>query len=299
MSGSHKRTLARTAIIAAVSLVAVSSAKADGIAWQTDMQAAAKQAQVTGKPMLIQFTASWCHYCRKMKATTYADSKVSAYVTANFVPVMLDADKHGEIVKKLRLRGLPATVIVAPDLVILGKLNGYQNATKLTTELGKALKMRQKVAAVAYAKPAGAPVAAKTSQKQAGPPRTVAPSRKPAATARVQPVKQTREVPIAFGGLSLVSLRESRELKSGTSEFRTTHDGYALYFANSVELQKFNKAPERYWPKYSGQCVVSAAEGRRVVGNPEFGVLYRDAVWMFETAEKMSRFVKNPDQFVK
>ncbi len=292
MSGSKKRTLVRTAMIAAVSLVMCNSAQADGITWQTDMRAAHKIAQASGKPMLIQLTASWCHYCRKMKATTYADPKVATYVTANFVPVMLDADKHGDVVGKLNLRGLPATVVVAPNLAILSKLNGYQSSKHLTIELNKTLQAMRKVASVGYAKPAKRASAKPPIPAQAIPTRNI-------ATMPVRPVARTRPVAPAFGGLSLVALREGRELKTGKPTFQVNHGGVVLHFANNDEVADFRKSPERYWPKHGGLCAVSAASGQRAVGRPQFGVLYRDSVWMFETAEKMKQFVENPKQFAQ
>jgi len=293
MSGSKEGTLVRTAMIAAVSLLACSNAQADGITWQTDMRAAHKHAQASGKPMLIQLTASWCGYCRKMKATTYADPNVVRYITASFVPVMLDADKHGDIVGKLNLRGLPATVVVAPNLVILGKLNGYQSSKRLTVELNKTLQAMRKVVSVGYARPAKQATAKPPTPTRAAATAHVA-KKKP-----VPPVTQTRPVVPAFGGLSLVALREGRELKTGKAVFQMNHGGTVLYFANKDEVTEFRRSPERYWPKHGGQCVVSAASGQRVAGRPEFGVVYRDSVWMFENAEKMRRFVENPSQFAR
>ncbi len=285
MSSLVKNGIVRTAVIAACAFFTVQPATAGELRWQTDVRVGLQQSRASGKPMLIQFTADWCHYCRKMKSTTYADSSVTSYVDSKFIPVMLDADQHAEIVKKLNLRGLPATVIVAPDLTILNKLNGYQSAEKLKRQLGTTLAARTKVASVGYAKQTvQKPVTAKDVAK--------GPTKKPLPS--VRPRRNW-----AFGGLSLVSLRDNRELVQGNGEFAVRYRDLEMCFVDEAELKKFMANPKLYWPKAKGQCQVSLADGKSMQGRPQYGVLFRDQVWMFESAEKMNRFIKSPGKYAK
>ncbi len=264
-----------TILLCVVSLDAVAA----DIQWNDSVQTALGESRATGKPMLIQLTADWCGYCRKMKAVTYTDKAVQQQVSAGFVPVLLDADENAALFKKLELRGLPATVVVAPDLRVLKKLNGYQRPEKLRTELSSvsAEFAKSKVAAVGYTKPVSAPAAAQTRPSTAN-----APAGRQAA----------------FGGVCLVTLRDHRKLVRGDQQFSMTYRGIPVSFAGQEELRKFKASPEHYWPEHDGLCVVSAKHGDRVAGRPEFGVTFREHVWMFATQADMQAFVQDPQSYL-
>lgn len=134
--------------LVAVLLGAVSAEAADPreprkITWGTNLRKAAATSKTTKRPLLIKVTASWCGYCQKMKKTTYADDTVVKHVNACFIPVIVDADKHEELVQSLHVEALPTTVIISPDMKILKKIEGYKNAKELNTDLNKVCKHKQ------------------------------------------------------------------------------------------------------------------------------------------------------------
>lgn len=281
MSGPQFRRITLSAVLAAVcGLTFADTALAEDLDWQHDLPAALSASKASGKPMLIQFTADWCVYCRKMKATTYADPKVKEDIQARFVPVLLDADKNPALVKQLGLRGLPATVVVASDMRILKKLNGYQKATKLQSELAQVAAPRQKVTSVSLRKPGVATLGAQPASRQ-----KVVPAPKPKAR-------------YGFDQACLVSLLDKRELVRGQPEFVATYRGHNVCFASAEALAAFRRNPRNYWPRNNGQCQVAAASGKQVTGRPEFGVRYRGETWMFATLESMKRFVDNPKAYL-
>ncbi|MFN9977132.1 MAG: thioredoxin fold domain-containing protein, partial [Phycisphaerae bacterium] len=81
------------------------------------------------------FTASWCVYCKRMEKTTFTDRQVVQRVQSSFVPVRIDADRHKELVQKLEVRGLPAILIVSPDLRIIDRISGFQTPEALIQKL--------------------------------------------------------------------------------------------------------------------------------------------------------------------
>jgi len=105
------------------------------IQWQSDLEQAVASARESKKPLLIQLTASWCGYCEKMHRETYQDKRVIAAVNKCFVPVMLDADANPEVMKLLKVEGLPTTVVVLTETREASSITGFRTAKQLQSDL--------------------------------------------------------------------------------------------------------------------------------------------------------------------
>jgi thioredoxin:protein disulfide reductase len=86
--------------------------------WTSSLGAGLAQAEREGKPVLIDFWATWCKNCLTMDATTFEDSGVKAAIDG-YVKVKVQAeDPDAEPAKALLTRfksvGLPTYVIVRP-----------------------------------------------------------------------------------------------------------------------------------------------------------------------------------------
>jgi thioredoxin-related protein len=97
------------------------------IAWQS-YQEGLVQAKELDKPVLINFTAGWCKYCRKMKQETYTDLAVIAYVSEHFVPVMVDTEKERRIAAEYFVRGLPTIWFLTGEGQRITNLPGFVDA---------------------------------------------------------------------------------------------------------------------------------------------------------------------------
>ena len=87
-------------------------------ATEADFAAALEQAAGTGRPLLLDFTASWCKNCHAMEKTTLRDPAVRQ-VLSGLVPLTLRADRPGEapargILAALQVPGFPDPLLYLP-----------------------------------------------------------------------------------------------------------------------------------------------------------------------------------------
>lgn len=257
----------------------------DEVRWNTNVESSLQQANQSGQLVLMKFTADWCVYCKKMERDTFAKPAVAGFVNQNFVPALVDADKHQQLVKHLKIKGLPAILIVSPDMVILERISGYQTEAKLLPTLKRAIATH------------GSKVSA--SQPQL---RTVSqPALDPTMTRPTAPTKPAPKPAVtkpAFGGLCLPSVTEQRSLVSGTPQHSLAYQGKFLYFRDAAQKQKFLSNPTRFWPARNGNCPVSETGGQKIEGRLEYAAMYNKQLWFTASPEKMKAFIANPSAYV-
>jgi thioredoxin-related protein len=108
----------------------------DAIEWEKDHAAALAKASSSGKLALVVFRADWCGFCKKMDAETWP-----AVVKAmkGFVAVRIDADANETLWKeRYKGTGLPTAIIVTPEGVAVGRIQGFREAKEFE-EILKAL----------------------------------------------------------------------------------------------------------------------------------------------------------------
>ena len=110
-----------------------------GINWTTDFRQGVAEAQQFGRPMLIRVTADWCGHCTRMKQETYAHSGIIRDIETGFVAIDLDADQNRELVQRMGVQSLPATLVIAPDFRIVDREQGYRSAEQLSSVLRRHL----------------------------------------------------------------------------------------------------------------------------------------------------------------
>lgn len=100
-------------------------------------------------------------------------------------------------------------------------------------------------------------------------------------------------------GYCPVTLIEKRVWRKGDVRFGAVHQGRTYLFAAEDAQKKFLADPDRFAPILSGvDAVQLASNGRTVDGRRDFGVVYRNQVYLFENAASRDAFEKAPDRFV-
>jgi|GEM_PF-1252145 len=243
-------------------------AHAQSVAWRNNLQRAAAESSKSQKPILLDITATWCTYCKKMKKT-YANRDISRQINSCFIPVVLDADQNQKLMNTLGVEALPATIIISPKFEVVKKIVGYQTPAELNREIGKFCRRAAKKKQIAQ--------------------RTTRPA---------SSKKQTKPAPFAFKKLCLVTLLEKREMKYGNTKFASTFNGQKVCFASAEMKRKFDANPAKYWPVLNGLDVVNYADKRmKKAGNPGWVAIYRDRIWFFATDSERQQFAKTPNRY--
>lgn len=76
------------------------------IVWVKDYEQGLKAAKEQGKPLLLDFTASWCPPCRTMEKVFWTQKDVIE-LSKQFVCVKIDSDKNVDLKRKYGVKGIP------------------------------------------------------------------------------------------------------------------------------------------------------------------------------------------------
>jgi thiol:disulfide interchange protein len=96
------------------------------IDWGEDLPSALERARGEGKPVLVNFYADWCVWCKRLEATTFKDAQVADLLSDRVVPVSLNVDGNGKELSDLyQVDGLPTILVLDTDGREIGRIPGY------------------------------------------------------------------------------------------------------------------------------------------------------------------------------
>jgi thiol-disulfide isomerase/thioredoxin len=133
--------LSAPAVLALCSLLLLVSvdARASGEGWYTSLREAEEVALREGKPILADFSTSWCGSCRNLERNTFPNPTVQARM-GNFVKVRVDGDEHPDLVRSYGISGYPTLIAMSPGGKELNRTVGYVDASELTSDLDRAIR---------------------------------------------------------------------------------------------------------------------------------------------------------------
>jgi thioredoxin-related protein len=77
------------------------------------------------RPLLIHFTADWCHWCKVMQRDTYAHLEVRKMMHSAFVAVMVDADREPRLRSEFMVQGLPTVWFLTAEGQPITSIPGF------------------------------------------------------------------------------------------------------------------------------------------------------------------------------
>jgi thioredoxin-like negative regulator of GroEL len=84
-----------------------------------------EQASAQSKPMLLFFTAQWCHFCHQMAEEAFTNPQVVS-LSEQFVCILIDADTDPGVCRQFQITGYPTIQFLSPRGVAINRIVGKQ-----------------------------------------------------------------------------------------------------------------------------------------------------------------------------
>lgn len=89
------------------------------VQWRPWGRAALEEAARTDRPVLLNLTAVWCHWCHVMDETTYSDPELIRAINESLVPIRVDADRYPHVQDRYIAGGWPTNAFLTPTGEVL------------------------------------------------------------------------------------------------------------------------------------------------------------------------------------
>jgi uncharacterized protein YyaL (SSP411 family) len=89
------------------------------VSWLPWTEESFRKAKELDRPILLDISAVWCHWCHIMDQTSYSDNEVTKLIEDSFVPIRVDRDQRPDIDKRYNMGGWPSTAFLTPNGEIL------------------------------------------------------------------------------------------------------------------------------------------------------------------------------------
>jgi uncharacterized protein YyaL (SSP411 family) len=86
--------------------------RANEIEWREWGSEAFEEAEATGRPVFLNLSAVWCHWCHLMDETTLSDPAVVTLLNEHLIPIRVDADRYPHIQDRYITGGWPTNAFL-------------------------------------------------------------------------------------------------------------------------------------------------------------------------------------------
>lgn len=120
-----------------------------GVRWERSLDGALKSARRAQRPVMVDFWAEWCGWCRRLDQTTYRDPTV-VRMLAEFVTVKVNTEgtaREVEFAERYNVGSLPTVAFFSPEGHLLLRIEGYQGPGSFPQTLEQARSLAGRVGA--------------------------------------------------------------------------------------------------------------------------------------------------------
>jgi thioredoxin-related protein len=112
-----------------------------------ELETAAKKKH---KPYIVDFSTSWCGYCKKFDREVMPDSSFSSLVNQQFLFGRVDGDAQKDIVVKYKVRGYPTFIIFNEKGEEIKRFSGYVDAQSFVKSLNYLGYKKQAISSLSF-----------------------------------------------------------------------------------------------------------------------------------------------------
>jgi thiol:disulfide interchange protein len=144
MSRKHLKTFGFVIMLLLAAQMFASCAKetaeeaASEVTWLTSYDEAITAAKKNKQPVMIDFYADWCGWCKRLDSDTYVHKDV-VMLAQDFVSLKLDADAEKDLSSRYKVVGLPTILFIDAGGNEIHRVVGYRPPEDFVKEMYSAL----------------------------------------------------------------------------------------------------------------------------------------------------------------
>lgn len=131
---------ARRMLAAFLVMACPGALSAQEVKFAHDYAAARREALEKHRPIVVVLGTEHCVWCRKLESTTLRDPAIVQTLRDRFVVVQIESDRDPTISNALGVSGYPTIVFANPEGKILGKHEGFVEASRFRQQLDRAIR---------------------------------------------------------------------------------------------------------------------------------------------------------------